>query len=793
MIRLLCFLFFLIAGVQSLGAQVCNESITGIIRNEEGQPLPGATIRIGELKTTVSSEDGSFSFSNLCVGKSILVIEYVGFSTHTENVSIPARRPINIQLKGLSTELESVVVEGDRRMNAVSQTTSLLSKKELALLHGRPLGESLKEIPGVSAIQTGPSIFKPVIHGLHSQRILILNNGIRQEGQQWGIEHAPEVDPYIASSIEVVKGAETVRYGSDAIGGVIIVNPPALHEVENLGGEINVGMMSNNRMGVLSAMLEGHISKKDKWSWRLQTSAKKGGDYHAPNYNLSNTGTEELNFSGALEFKDDHRGFEVYVSSFNTTLGILRAAHTGNLSDIQSSIDSGTPWYVDEFAYDIENPKQQINHQLLKLKSYFDLKKIGRINLLYGGQYNHRKEFDIRRSVRSDRPALSMSLFSNVLDVSLDHEKGDHSGSIGINSTFKVNTNDTEVTGISPLIPNYNQVSAGIFVLEKLRRNRWTFEAGGRFDYQYMEVLTFNAGSELIKPIYDFKFFSGTIGVAYKISQHWRYLSNLGVSSRPPHVSELYSEGLHHGIGAIEEGLMRPNNDVLTDQNLIRKEMSKKWINTLQYGGENLNVDISVYYNRMDNYVFIRPYETRLTIRGFFPVFRFDQTDAVLMGTDLALKWDISKRLSYASKFSYVHASDVTNDDRLIFIPPALFDNSLTFNFLNVKAVEGLHVTVGAPFTLKQFRAPRTVHPEAIAEDTSNKVFDLAPAPDGFVLLNASVGCDIPLGEKRLSITLSGENLLNKSYRNYMNRLRYFADDTGRNIILRLSYNFSKH
>ncbi len=791
MVRISVFLIVLLTAFLETAGQSCAETLKGLVKDESGVALPGATIQLGE-QLAVSNEDGSFAFTALCAGKAMLTIEYVGFEKYVHEISIP-RRPISIQLKSISTELQGVVVEGDRRMNAVSQTTSLLSKKELQLLHGRPLGESLKEVPGVSAIQTGPSIFKPVIHGLHSQRILILNNGIRQEGQQWGIEHAPEVDPYIASSIEVVKGAETVRYGADAIGGVIIINPPPLHEVEDLGGEINLGFMSNNRQAVLSAMLEGHIAKSEKWSWRLQTSAKKGGDYHAADYNLSNTGTEELNFSGALGFKDNHRGFEVYLSSFNTTLGILRAAHTGNLQDIQTSIDSGRPWYVAEFSYDIENPKQQINHQLMKLKSYFDVKNWGRINILYGGQYNLRKEFDIRRSGRSDRPALSMSLFSNVLDVSLDHEKGDHSGSVGINSTLKFNSNDTELTGITPLIPNYNQASAGIFVLEKLRRDRWTFEAGGRYDYQYLQVLTYNANEELVKPDFGFNFFSGTIGASYKLNQSWRWISNLGISTRPPHVSELYSEGLHHGTGSIEEGLMRPNNDVLTDQSLIRKEMSKKWINTLQYGGERVTMDFSVYYNRMDNYVFIRPYETRLTIRGFFPVFRFDQTDAVLMGSDLGLKWDVSKRVSYATKFSYVHATDVKNDDRIIFIPPALFDNSITVNFFNVKKLDDLHVTISAPATFTQVRAPRTVKPNDIPNDSSTKVFDLAPAPDGFILLNASVGFDIPIRDKEFSLSVSGENLLNKSYRNYMNRLRYFADDTGRNFIIRLSYNFSKH
>ncbi|HEY0655115.1 MAG TPA: TonB-dependent receptor [Chryseosolibacter sp.] len=792
MIRLAFFIFFSLVFVSRAASQSCIESLRGIVKDESGGILPGATIRLGEL-AVVSDDDGSFRFTDLCPGKYLLKIEFVGFEPVHESIAVPSRKTISVQLRPITTELQSVVIEGDKRTSAVSQATSLLSKDELAILHGRPLGESLKEIPGVSAIQTGPSIFKPVIHGLHSQRILILNNGIRQEGQQWGIEHAPEVDPYIASSIEVVKGAETVRYGADAIGGAIIINPPPLHEVEALGGELNVGLMSNNRMGVFSAMLEGHVANKEKWTWRAQTSAKKGGDYRAADYNLSNTGTEELNFSGAIGFKDQHRGFEAYFSSFNNTIGILRAAHTGNLQDIQSSIVSERPWYVADFSYAIENPKQQINHQLLKLESYFDFKNFGRINILYGGQYNQRKEFDIRRSGRSERPALSMGLFSNVLDVSLDHEKGDHSGSIGINSTLKFNTNDTELTGITPLIPDYQQASAGLFVLEKLRRNKWTFEAGGRFDYQYLQVMTFNANNELVKPTFGFNFLSGTVGVAYAINEHWRYLSNFGISSRPPHVSELYSEGLHHGTGSIEEGLMRPNNDVLTDQHLIRKEQSRKWIHTLQYGAENLTFDVSVYYNHMKNYVFIRPYETRLTIRGYFPVFRFDQTDAVLMGTDFGLRWDVSKRLTYSSKVAYIHATDVKNNDKLIFIPPALFDNSIRVNFPSVKKVEDLHVTISAPLTLEQTRAPRTVYPDQIESDTSGKVFDLAPAPAGFVLLNATIGFDLPLKEHAVSISITGENLLNRSYRNYMNRLRYFVDDTGRNIILRLSYNFSKH
>src|SRR5690606_13452087 len=152
-------------------------------------------------------------------------------------------------------------------------------------------------------------------------------------------------------------------------------------------------------------MVEGSITPKPKWSWRLQASAKKGGDYHAPNYNLSNTGVEEYNVSGALGFEDDRRGLELYASSFNTEIGILRAAHTGNLRDLEQSIGSGRPWYVEDFTYDIGHPKQKTNHHLLKLSAYQHVENLGKISILYGGQYDLRREYDIRRADRSGRPS----------------------------------------------------------------------------------------------------------------------------------------------------------------------------------------------------------------------------------------------------------------------------------------------------------------------------------------------------------------------------------------------------
>lgn len=775
-------------------AQDCNHTLHGVVRSDEREPLPSATITVENTHYyAVSDIDGRFVLQHLCPGRYILAVTFVGFEKQIVTVSIPASAPVTIELVPVSTVLEDVLIEGRQTPGAVSQTSATLQEEELDALHGKPLGESLKEIPGVSALQTGPSIFKPVIDGLHSQRILILNNGIRQEGQQWGVEHAPEVDPFIASQIEVLKGAETVRYGSAAMGGVIIISPPPLHQTKKIGGELNLGLMSNNRMGVFSGLVEGTLAKGSDWSWRLQSSVKKGGDYHAAKYNLSNTGLEEFNFSGAIGFEGERRAVEVYLSSFNTEIGILRAAHTGNLTDLQQSIETGRPWYVRDFTYAIDPPRQDINHHLLKISAEQDVKELGKISILYGGQYDHRNEYDIRRSGRDAKPSLSLKLISHVLDVSLDHEHQAHSGSVGINGTVKQNTNDTEETGVRPLLPDFQQLSGGVFVLEKWKKNKWILEAGARYDYQHLQVLTFINNQQLIKPEFRFNFLSGTLGATVLFNSRLRLVSNFGISGRPPHVSELYSEGLHHGTASIEEGLMRKNGNIYTEQSMIRNEYSKKWITTLQYTDDAIAADFSIYYNDINNYVYIRPTGTRLTVRGYFPVFQYEQTDALLMGSDAAVKWKINERFSFNSKFSYIYAKDQKHDDVLIYIPPAQWENGLTFTMPKVGGVNDFYFNVSVPTTFRQYRAPEVVDPESITTDVPGKTFDFAESPEGYMLLNAKVGFSLPIGEHSVGISLSGENILNKSYRNYMNRLRYYADDIGSNFILRLSYNFLSH
>jgi len=773
---------------------VCDHQVSGLVVDLDGQPLPGATVWVEALKQGAVSEiDGSFLLKELCLEKYILHVKFVGYDDEVITLDVASQEKLLIKLTPNVNVLHDVVIEGDHaQQHNLSQSVSVLSNEAINANRGKSLGEMVAQLPGVSVLMTGPTIFKPVIHGLHSQRILILNNGIRQDGQQWGIEHAPEIDPFIASEIEVVKGAETVRYGADAIGGVVIINAPPLTETGSIGGELNLGLMSNGRMGVFSGMLEGGFNKNQRWSWRLQSSVKKGGDFHAPDYNLSNTGVEELNFSGAIGYKKNDTKAEVYISSFNTELGILRSAHTGNLEDLQNSIENGEPWYVADFTYAIDNPRQKINHQLLKVSASKKIGSWGKLDFVYGGQLNKRKEYDIRRAGRNDKPALSLELFSNVIDVALEHSSGKLTGHVGINASFK-NSNNVPGTGIDPLIPNYNQYTGGIFWIEKLRLRRWLFEAGVRFDHQYLQTLMYIDKTNLIKPEFNFNYASGTLGAAYYFNDRLRLSSNLGLATRPPHVSELYSNGLHHGTAAIEEGLMYRDGNLITDQTAIKNEFSKKWITTLQWAKQNVSMEFTAYSNWIDNFVYLRPYTTRLTIRGYFPVFHYQQTSAWLAGSDFSLNWQVTKEISYKVKGSYLYARDVSNRDVLPFMPPAQVENRLSYTWPAVGKLQNVYMGLSIPIVLRQYRAPITVYPEDVPEYDDDKIFDFMPAPDGYVLVNLEAGANVPVGKRQLTIGFSINNLGNVSYRNYMNRLRYYADDVGRNFSLRLKYDLHAH
>jgi iron complex outermembrane recepter protein len=320
---------------QSFNAQNnCMLKITGkIIDLDDSKELEGTFVTIKNTSNTkITNEHGNFIFSNLCEGKYELIIQHIGCRDSIVVIDLKKDFKITIKLPHSAIELNEIDIMDKQADTKKTQTVNEIKGKELLGTHGQSLGESLKLVNGVTSLNTGSTISKPMIHGLQGYRILILNNGIRQEGQQWGNEHAPEIDPFIAQKLTVIKGANSVRYGSDAMAGVILVEPNDLPDTAAITGEVNLVGMSNGKTGVASGILQGYFDKVKYFSWRIQGTYKKGGTIKTPTYYLKNTGVEELNYSYTLGYHRKKFGAEFYYSQFNTKIGIFSGAHIGKSS-----------------------------------------------------------------------------------------------------------------------------------------------------------------------------------------------------------------------------------------------------------------------------------------------------------------------------------------------------------------------------------------------------------------------------------------------------------------------------
>ncbi len=791
----------------------CTFSLEGTLHDAHHQPLTNANVFLKNVdkntnKFTTTDTQGKYKITELCAGNYTLVCEYVGFQTLETTIFIDQNtqtQQITLADDEASHLLDLTIIGEKISLTETStQAFGQLSGVQLQRQKGKSLGEMLKEITGVNTLQTGNTISKPVIHGLHSNRVLILNNGIRQEGQQWGAEHAPEIDAMLATRLTVIKGANAVRYGVDAMGGVILVEPPLLPKNDNnqgktngktdISGQINALAMSNGRGGVISGHLEQKFHKN--WAGRLQSTYKRMGDVESPNYMLTNTAMKELNFSGNIGFKKENFEAEAFFSSFQTDLGIMRNAHSGNLTDLANAIDKQTPQIVLPFGYFIDNPRQNVQHNLLKLNFLYKNENLGNFSLQYGFQDNKRREYDRRVQVSSDVPTLDLDLQTHTLDAFWEKFLGKKwQSSAGINLSSQYNTYNAR-TGIRPLVPQYQNQGFGAFFIQKYIERTWELELGVRYDYRFLDVKKFNLQNVLQNPQFTFQNTSLNVGFLYHLPKNSHFRINVSSAWRPPNVAELFSEGLHHGSGVIEEG-----NATLSTEKAYKMIASFQRIFTKE---NKFALQADIYGQYIDNYIFAKPSEIRATIRGFFPVFNYTQTPTFFYGLDLSYQYEFLKNVQIQGKASFIHAQNLGNvgGKNLIFIPANRTDVLLQYEIPSLRRWKNIIFQGGFLWVFRQNQSPKTVSVRELSEGTSNidlktEIFDFSPPPPAYFLLQADVSAVYPLkknkehnDKKYFIIGIRGENLANVAYRDYMNRFRYYADEIGRNITLRLQFNF---
>ena len=684
-------------------------------------------------------------------------------STNTKNNKQNGKSKLNKE-----QNIGEIVVTGVRQQASINSVSNKIDESLIDRSMGKSLASILEHVSGVSSIQTGTTVAKPVINGMYGNRILIVNNGARQTGQQWGVDHAPEIDQNSSGSIEIIKGAESVRYGSEALGGIIVMNQKALPYGQTaLSGHLRTLYGNSGKRYSVVAQAEGTMPFSKNLAWRLQGTYANSGDQSTAKYVLNNTGYHEHDFSASLGYKLNALKLEGYYSMYNLKLGVLNSAQLGSEDLLKERIALGQPAEVYPYSRHINYPFQQIVHHTAIGKVYFDAGKYGNFFWQTAFQADDRQENRIRRMNLSYIPAVSMYLtsFQNQLKWNLAYNKWNTEA--GATYLHIRNRNQTG-TGVVPLIPNYTEYDLGIYAIQKYRNGNWTAEAGIRFDNQETRASGYDYTGKLYGGHHVFSNFSYNLGTSYRFNEQLKLTSNLGLAWRAPHVHELYSNGNELGSGMFVMG-----------DSTMHSEQSTKWVTSLSYRSAFAEVRVDAYLQWINGYIYDEPLKGRYVtvISGSYPLFQYKQTDAFFRGIDFDVRLRPIQHVEYHLLSGLIWANEKQTGNYLPYIPSARFDHDLTWEDIRV-GKGNAWLQLKHRLVLKQTRF-----------NPANDLIDFTPPT--YNLFGLEAGIDWPLGERnKLRMLLAADNLFNKEYKEYTNRSRYYAHDMGRDIRFSIGWFF---
>lgn len=771
-------------------------TLSGKIATNKNQPLEGAHIHIDNLHAA-SLPDGTYRLQQIPNGSHRVVISFIGYKSLDTIVPFYGDRVLDAVLQPEDTQLQEVVIKENTTVSKNTVHEQKLKTETIEKYSNASLGDALKEIAGVYSLKTGSTIVKPVINGLHSSRVPIINNNVRMEDQQWGTEHAPNLDINSAGKVAVIKGAAALQYGGDAVGGLILVEPVSVLK-DTLFGKTIVTADSNGRGGAISSSL--HKGAEKGWAWNANGTLKYMGDREAPDYVISNTGNREANFAADTKYIGDDYDLTASYSFYNATIGIAQATHTGSVADLVRSINNHEPSVINPFTYDISQPRQEVQHHLAKLNFNKKLNDTSTLSLQYAFQLNHRQEYDMRRGNFANIPALDLTLVTHSANADWKKESGDATMKAGLSGSMQHNDASPD-TGVRPLIPNYNKIDAGAYGIYAYRfSDSFSGEAGIRYDFSHIDAdkyyqktrwtalgydgkydnfIVGDYGTQwLTNPTFTFHNISASLGVRKKLDDDIDLLGNINLAMRNPNPAELFSDGLHHSNGTIELGDLG-----------LQKEKSLKFSSTLIKSSDRFSFEVTPYLNIINDFIYLSPTNIEYTIRGTFPVYNYRQTNALMAGLDLHADWAITNRFRYIFNGAYVYGQDQANNRPLIDMPPLNLTNTLRYTLQGWHGFFG-EVRTETVATQKRYPDNNFYTDIPVNGEMVSTLVDISTPPAGYTLLHLSTGMNFTLGKTQTSVGFTVYNLLNTSYRDYLNRQRFYTDEVGRNFQLQLKLNY---
>lgn len=719
-------------------------TLKGKVVDNENQPLPGATITIPDLKiSTQTDANGEFTLNGMPQrGRFIVQVQYMGYRTLTQWADLSVTGDLTFKLQPSVIETREVVitgtpVSGNSKQNSTSATT--LNRDELLRPSTNIIDALASQVPGVSQITTGPGISKPVIRGLGYNRVVTLSNGIKQQGQQWGDEHGIEIDQYGADRIEVLRGAASLLYGSDALGGVINMLEPLTPPSGQIKGEFLTNYATNNGLTGTSLMLTGN---EDGFVWRARGSYKNAHSFKTPDYYFPNSGFNETNISGMLGLNKQWGYSHLSFSYFKNNVGLYEAEPENGLNFIN---EDGEPFSNDDYkSRSLMFPRQDIRHYKLNLDNNFIFGS-GFLKLNLGYQKNQRRELE-----ESADPSLFFDLNTYTADAKYYlNESNGWQPVFGLSTEVGRSVNKGE----EYVVPDYNTYGIGAFAYLKKTWDKNTFNAGIRYDYKS------NKGKGLVEEGEErfaafennFSNVSGALGFTHQFNEHLNFKANAGSAFRAPNPAELASNGVHEGSFRYEIGRAD-----------LAPERSYQADATLELDTRFVSASIGIYENYIRNFIYAAntPGDVREVTgedgeTGAYDVYRYGQVNANLYGFEGNLTLHPVSFIHFENTFGYTHAQNTTLDRPLAFIPAGTLKNTLRFEPA-IKGLKQSYIYVGIDNFFKQGRFDNTFE----------------TGTDGYTLLNAGIGTTVNFGKQPVKLYVAGNNLLDKKYYDALSRYK---------------------
>jgi iron complex outermembrane recepter protein len=747
-----------------------------------GEPLLGASVILAESKVgTTTDSSGNYLLKNIPLGHTLIEVSFSGYRSIVDHLDINAggnSKDFALTASFVENEVVTITAVG----NATSARKAPIpitrvSRSELLATPATNIIDAISKQPGVSQITSGPAISKPVIRGLGYNRLVVINDGVRQEGQQWGDEHGIEIDENSVSRIEIVKGPASLIYGSDAMAGVVNIITTSPVQVNTIKGSILSNYNTNNKQRSFFGSLGGN---QNGFNWNAWGDLTAAGDYkNKYDDRVWNSKFNSKNFGGYFGYNGVKGFSHLIVSNFSQKVGVIEGDRNPDGSFIKAlpnGID-GIPSEDDFNSSTPYIPYQQIGHLKIIADNSFHIGS-GKVTLNVAWQRNQRQEFG-----NIDDPA-EKSLFFDLQTVNYNvaYHFADRKGwatSIGIGGMQQSNLNK----GVEVLIPEYDLFDIGGFGYTQKTIGKATFSGGIRFDNRTLDskMLVQNGDLKFAGFKKDFSNLSGSIGLSYATTHNFVLKLNLARGFRAPSIPELASNGAHEGTNRYEYG----------DPNL-KSEISWQSDFGFELNSEHVLFSANAFYNRIDNFIF---YSKLSSSNGgdslvevgqdLIPAYKFEQQTASLAGFEALLDFHPHPLdwLHWKNTFSYVKGNfhePIEGTKNVPFIPATRFLSEFRVELLSKgKTVRNLLLFAGVD--------------HAFDQNNPFTAFGTETATPGYTLLNAGVTANFTRKTKTLfTIYIFGNNLTDEAYQNHLSRLKYteMNSATGRQGVFNMGRNF---